>query len=81
MEPGLYWIKRNEPDGPAAWEPARYLFARMETWDYWNGRHLSEPVEYHYWQLLGHGQVQRQVETPGASNAWIIGPRIEAPED
>ena len=63
LEPGWYWIRRCEPDGPPVWEIA--LFVR------WDGGER--------WDIAGTLYPGIPTSNPNASNAWRIGPRIEKP--
>jgi len=76
LKPGeYYWIKREEPDGPPFWEPARFLYAVDGA-----GTHgADENGLCYYWELIRKGYPVRQVTTPGASNRWTIGEVLRKP--
>jgi len=78
-EYGYYWVKLNEPDG-SAWVVAQFIKTQDEAWDYWNKRTTLVPIPQNYWRFCGNPVSQRQVQTEGASNRWVIGPKIEPPE-
>lgn len=82
---GYYWIKRNEPDGPSVWEPAKFRHSHYVP---------DGPVEVHpdglrsqkmkpgggpCWYVIGSGYPEIPPKNPNASNAWKFGPAIEAP--
>lgn len=63
LEPGFYWIKRCEPDGPPYWEVAKFV----------------RSGHYEHWYTAGSPFIKSPTHNSTASNAWRIGPRLEPP--
>lgn len=70
---GFYWIKRNEPDGSPIWEPAQFVHRHFLP----GGPPVPEGGPC--WYVIGTSSPQREIVTPGASNRWQIGDRIQPP--